>query len=264
MSVAELRFDVAPLPSVMWKQTRAQLLSSLRIPAFSLTTILLPIMFFAFFGLPYVHQTIGNTNITVGPYVMASFGAYAVSSAMVFNFGIGVAMARGQKMDLLQRATPLPSGVAIAATVVNAMVFALISLIALFAFASIAGGVSLPVGTWLTLTFRLLVGAVPLIGLGMAIGYAAGPNSAPAVTNLIYLPMSFASGLFIPVAQLPAIIQKVAPYLPTYHYGQIAWNAVGAPTESMESAVIWLGAWTVVFFALALRFIRLDQSRKFA
>jgi ABC-2 type transport system permease protein len=264
MSIAELRFDVTPLPSVMWKQTRAQLLSSLRIPAFSLTTILLPIMFFAFFGLPYVHQTIGNTNITVGPYVMASFGAYAVSSAMVFNFGIGVAMARGQKMDLLQRATPLPSGVAIAATVVNAMVFALISLIALFAFASIAGGVSLSVGTWLTLTFRLLVGAVPLIGLGMAIGYAAGPNSAPAVTNLIYLPMSFASGLFIPVAQLPAVIQKAAPYLPTYHYGQIAWNAVGAPTESMESAVIWLGAWTVLFFALALRFIRLDQSRKFS
>jgi ABC-2 type transport system permease protein len=264
MSVAELRFDVASLPFVMWKQTRAQLLNSLRIPAFSLTTVFLPIMFFAFFGLPYVHQTIDHTNITVGPYVMASFGAYAVSSAMVFNFGIGVAMARGQKMDLLQRATPLPSGIAIAATVVNAMLFALVSLIALFAFASIAGGVSLPIETWLTLTFRLLVGAVPLIGLGMAIGYAAGPNSAPAVTNLIYLPMSFASGLFIPVAQLPAFIQKVAPYLPTYHYGQIAWNAVGAPTESMESAAIWLAIWTVLLFGLALRFIRLDQNRKFS
>jgi ABC-2 type transport system permease protein len=264
MSIGELRFDVAPLRSVMWKQTRAQLLNSLRIPAFSLTTVFLPIMFFAFFGLPYVHQTIDHTNITLGPYVMASFGAYAVSSAMVFNFGIGVAMARGQKMDLLQRATPLPSGIAMAATVVNAMLFALVSLIALFAFASIAGGISLPIETWLTLTFRLLVGAVPLIGLGMAIGYAAGPNSAPAVTNLIYLPMSFASGLFIPVAQLPAFIQKVAPYLPTYHYGQIAWNAVGAPTESMESAAIWLAIWTVVLFGLALRFIRLDQNRKFS
>jgi len=264
MSITELRLDVAPLPYVMWKQTRAQLLNSLRIPAFSLTTVFLPIMFFAFFGLPYVHQTIDHTNITIGPYMMASFGAYAVSSAMVFNFGIGVAMARGQKMDLLQRATPLPSGVAIAATVVNAMLFALFSLIALFVFASIAGGIRLPIETWLTLTFRLLVGAVPLIGLGMAIGYAAGPNSAPAVTNLIYLPMSFASGLFIPVAQLPTIIQKVAPYLPTYHYGQIAWNAVGAPTESMESAVVWLTIWTVLLFGLAVRFIRLDQSRKFS
>jgi ABC-2 type transport system permease protein len=264
VSATQLSFDVARLPVVMWKQTRAQVLNSLRIPAFSLTTVVLPIMFFAFFGLPYVHQTIANTNITVGPYVMASFGAYAVSSAMVFNFGIGVAMARGQKMDLLQRATPLPPGVAIAATVVNAMLFALVSLIALFIFASIAGGVRMPIETWLTLTFRLLVGAVPLIGLGMAIGYAAGPNSAPAVTNLIYLPMSFASGLFIPLSQLPAVVQKVAPYLPTYHYGQIAWNAVGAPTESMESAVIWLAVWTVLLFGLALRFIRLDQNRKFS
>jgi ABC-2 type transport system permease protein len=264
VSATQLSFDVARLPVVMWKQTRAQVLNSLRIPAFSLTTVVLPIMFFAFFGLPYVHQTIANTNITVGPYVMASFGAYAVSSAMVFNFGIGVAMARGQKMDLLQRATPLPPGVAIAATVVNAMLFALVSLIALFIFASIAGGVRMPIETWLTLTFRLLVGAVPLIGLGMAIGYAAGPNSAPAVTNLIYLPMSFASGLFIPLSQLPAVVQKVAPYLPTYHYGQIAWNAVGAPTESMESAVVWLVVWTLVLFGLALRFIRLDQSRKFS
>lgn len=159
---------------------------------------------------------------------------------MVFNFGIGVAVARGQKQDLLQRATPLPSGVAIAATVVNAMLFALVSLLALYAFAMIVGGVRMPLETWISLTFRLLVGAVPLIGLGMAIGYAAGPNSAPAVTNLIYLPMSFASGLFIPVAQLPAIIQKVAPYLPTYHYGQIAWNAVAhLPSRWRQPCSLW-------------------------
>jgi len=264
VSIGELRFDVAPLPRMIWKQTRAQLLNTLRIPAFSLTTAVLPIMFFAFFGLPYVHQALPNSSITVGPYLMASFGAFAVSSAMVSNFGIGVAVARGQKIDLLQRATPLPPAVAIAANVVNAVFFAFFSLLALFVFASIAGGVTLDIGTWLNLIFRLLAGAAPLIGLGMAIGYAAGPNSAVAVANLIYLPMSFASGLFIPVAQLPSFIQKVAPYLPTYHYGQIAWNAVGAPSESMETAVIWLSVWTVVLFGLALRFFRLDQNRKFS
>jgi ABC-2 type transport system permease protein len=264
MNLAAVRFDVAPLQRVMWKQTRAQVLYAIRIPAFSLTTTVLPIMFFAFFGLPYVHLKIGGTSVNIGAYLMGSFGAYAVSSAMVFNFGIGVAMARAQKLDLLQRATPLPSSVAIAATVVNAMLFALISLLALFAFASIVGGVRMPIEAWLSLTFRLLIGAVPLIGLGMAIGYAAGPNSAPAVTNLIYLPMSFASGLFIPIAQLPDFVQKVAPFLPTYHYGQLAWNAVGAPTESMDKAVLALVIWTVVLFGLALRFFRLDQSRKFS
>jgi hypothetical protein len=38
-----------------------------------------------------------------------------------------------------------------------------------------------------------------------------------------------------------------------------AWNAVGAPTESMETAVIWLAGWTVFLFGLALRFIKLDR-----
>lgn len=264
MSVATLRLDTAPVPRMFWKQFRAQALNSLRIPAFSLTTTLLPIMFFAFFGLQYAHQTIAGTSVNVGAYLMGSFGAYAVSSAMVFNFGIGVAVARGQKLDLLQRATPLPSGVAIAATVANAMLFALVSLIGLFTFAMVVGGIRLPIETWLDLTLRLLIGALPLIGLGMAIGYAAGPNSAPAVTNLIYLPMSFASGLFIPVQQLPSIVQQIAPFLPTYHYGQLAWNAVGAPTESVEKSVLWLAFWAVALFGLAFRFIRLDQSRKFA
>lgn len=61
------------------------------------------------------------------------------------------------------------------------MLFALVSLVALFAFATVVGGVRLPIETWANLTFRLLFGALPWIGLGMTIGYAAGPNSAPAV-----------------------------------------------------------------------------------
>jgi len=265
MSIAATpSLDVAPMPRMLWTQTRAMVTNTLRIPAFSLTTIILPIMFFAFFGLSHVHDRIPGSSLSVGAYLMASFGAYAVSSAMVFNFGIGAAVARAQKLDLLQRATPLPPAVAIAANVINAMVFALLSLIALFLFVFIVGGVRLPVETWLSLTFRLLAGVLPLIGLGMAIGYSAGPNSAPAVANLIYLPMSFASGLFIPVSQLPDFIQKIAPLLPTYHYGQLAWNAIGADTESVGRAVLYLGIWSVVLFGVAVRAFRLDQSRKFS
>jgi ABC-2 type transport system permease protein len=255
---------VAPLPRVFLAQTRAQLLNTLRLPAFSVTTIALPIIFYAFFGLSHTHDTFPHSTVNVGAYLMASFGAYGVSSAMVFNFGMGVALARGQKLDLLQRATPLPPAVAVAANVVNAVVFGALSVLALSAFVYLVGGVRMPAETWLQLIFRLLVGALPLVGLGMAIGYSVSPNAAAAVTNLIYLPMSFASGLFIPVSQLPDFIQKLAPYLPTYHYGQLAWNAIGADTEPMSKAVLNLAIWTLILFGLALRAFRLEQSRKFA
>ena len=57
-------------------------------------------------------------------------------------------------------------------------------------------------GVWLSVALRLLAGSLPFIALGFLIGFRYGPNAAPAVANLIYLPMSFASGLFMPLDQL--------------------------------------------------------------
>lgn len=255
--------DVAPAPRMLYMQARALLVGYLRTPAFSVTTIALPVMFFAFFGLPNASRKFED-GTSLAAYLLASMGAYAVSSVMVFSFGIGVATSRGQKIDLLQRATPLPAWVSIVATVVNAMVFALLALLTLFLFAFVAAGVRLDALSWLQLTFRLLLGALPLLALGMAIGYSSGPSAAPAVTNLVYLPLAFASGLFIPIEQMPDFVQRLGPFLPTYHYGQLAWDVVGHAAEPLGTAVMGLAVWGVVLFAMAARAYRLDEVRKFA
>ena len=260
---AVARRRVAPLLPMLAAPTRAQLLGYLRVPAFSVTSLSLPLMFFVFFGLPNAQKHFPD-GASVGAYLAASFGAYAVSSMMVFSFGIGVAQARGLKADLLQRATPLPASVAIVANILNALAYALAALVILFAFAGLVGRVDQPFGTWANLTFRLLAGSVPLIGMGMALGYSAGPNSAPAVVNLIYLPLAFASGIFIPVEQLPEFVQKLAPWLPLYHYGELGWGVVGHAGEPLERSVLALGIWTAVFFVLAVRAYSLDQQRKFS
>jgi len=104
---------------------------------------------------------------------------------------------------------------------------------------------------------------VPFIALGFAIGYLSGPNVAPAAANLVYLPLAFASGLFLPLSQLPAFVQHIAPYLPAYHYGQLAWSAVGAASEPLWVATAWLAGFTVLFLAIALRAYRREESRKF-
>src|SRR3989442_2503283 len=183
---------------------------------------------------------------------------------MVFNFGSGSGNERGQKPALLQGATPLPPAVAATAQVIFSLTFALIALIVLFIYAFIAGGVRLSPETWLGFTAKLLVGSFPMMGLGLAIGYTTSANAAPAVTNLIYLPMSFISGIFIPINQLPSAIQTVGKLLPLYHYSQLPLQSVGQNTESLQTAVLWLIGWTVGLFALALRFYRMDESRKFS
>jgi ABC-2 type transport system permease protein len=64
--------------------------------------------------------------------------------------------------------------------------------------------------------------------MGLAIGFFAGPNSAPAVVNIFYLPLSFLSGLWVPVDMLPNFLQKLAAGLPPYHLAQLALNLIGA------------------------------------
>jgi ABC-2 type transport system permease protein len=252
---------VAPWPRVLVAQTRASVLSLWRVPAFTISGLLLPLMLFGFFGLRNPGSAIAGT--TAGPFFLASFGAYAVGSMMVFNFGLGVAGERAAKIDLLFRASPLPPLLYLVAKVITGIVFALLSLLLLFAFGTIAGGIRLGPALWVTIIARLLVGALPLIGLGFAIGYRAGPGAAPGVANLIYLPMSFASGLFTPLESMPAAIQRIAPLLPTYHVGQLAWGAVGARAESPLVSALWLAAYAVLFFAIAVRAYYAEEQRKF-
>ena len=258
MSVA-----VAPVLPMLFAQTRAQVLNYIRIPAFSLTSIALPLVFYTFFGLPNAGKHFAD-GTSVGLYLMCSFGAYAVSSVMVFSFGIGVASARGLKLDLLQRATPLPPLVAILANVIMAVLFALVAIAVLMLYVVVVGGVHFPVATGLEIVGLLLVGALPLIGMGMTIGYTSGPNAAPAVANLIYLPMAFASGMFVPVGDLPDFIQKIARYLPTYHYAQLAYTPVHHADEPLQWALLWSGVWGVILFAAAIRAYRRDALRKFS
>ena len=52
----------------------------------------------------------------------------------------------------------------------TALVFAAMTLVVLFPFAYVAGGVRLDPDQWVTLAYRVLLGSIPFIALGFAIG----------------------------------------------------------------------------------------------
>lgn len=259
----EPRPAVAPLGRMLAMQIKSQLLIMWRIPAFSMTNLALPIVFFTFFGLPVARQVTPDGR-SIGAIVLASFAAYSVGSIMVFSFGIGVANERGMKIDLLMRATPLPPIVYMLGRVVNALLFALASLVVLIVYGRVVGGVQQDVAVWINVVVRLLAGSLPFIALGFAIGYLSGPNVAPAAANLVYLPLSFASGFFLPLDRLPDFVQRAAPYLPTYHFAQLAWSAVGAKAEPLLTSVVWIVGYSIFFFGIAVWAYQREEARKFA
>ena len=100
----------------------------------------------------------------------------------------------------------------------------------------------------------MIAGSIPFCALGLAIGCYAAPNAAPAVVNILFLPMSFCSGLWLPLQLLPKFLQRLAPFLPSTHLGQLALQQVGfGHPGSAAVHVAALVAFTVAFLLLALR-----------
>ncbi|HWG85688.1 MAG TPA: ABC transporter permease [Deinococcales bacterium] len=241
-----------------------ELVKLVRVPAFTIPTMLFPIMFFAMFGLPNLENMMPGTEISAGKYMVASFGAYSMLSAALFSFGTSIAAERGLGWNRLLRVTPMNPLLYFTAKVATAFTIGLVTLIGLFAFARLAGGISMPLENWAVLTFRLLAGMVPFIALGLWLGYMSGPNSAAAVANLIFLPMSFMSGLFTPIDFLPQFVQDIAPYLPAYHTAQIAWDTVGVKSvEGIATNSYWIIGYTLLFLGLAVRAYKRDEGKSF-
>lgn len=266
MSAAGTRSATAPLLPMLSKQAWAEFIKLFRVPAFSTTSIVLPAMFYAFIGLGQAKQPLAQgLSVTFGEYFLASMAMYGVANVMVLGFGISVANERGQKQDLLMQSTPLPPIVFFIAKTISALVIAFMALVVLSLLAYASGGAHLTSSQWLTLLLRSMLCSIPFVGLGFGLGYIAGPNSAAAVTNLVYLPTAFASGLFFPLNLLPQFLQNIAPYLPLYRGAQLVWDSVGAPTAggSMTTDWLWMGGYTVAFFVLAIWAYRRDQGRKF-
>lgn len=251
----------APPGRMLAAQVRAEFLRMLRSPEFTGFTMAFPSILYFFIGA--TNQGV-YSGVTAKHYTLAALAAYSVVNVALFSFGVAVASDRLLHTDALLKASPVRPWVVLAAKGVSAAVFAVTSLVVLFAVAGLLLGVRLQAGEYMQLTWRLLVGMLPFLALGFAIGYLVNPGAAVALVNLIFLPMSFASGIFIPLQFLPSYIRNLAPYLPMYHYGHLAWSAVGVHYSDLGQSVLWLAVWFVALAGLAIFAQRRDELRRFA
>lgn len=241
---------------------KAELTKSVRVPSFLVPTVFFPIMFFALFGLPNAKNSIGA--ISVATYLMASYAAYAMMTTALFSFGVSIASERALGWNRLLRVTPLSGFSYIGAKLLNAFAVGGLAIVCLFIFAVATAHVSLAPTVWLKLSTVLIVGMAPFVLLGLTIGYSVGPAAAAPIANLISLPLAFGSGLFIPMQMLPPVVQRVAPFLPSYHLGQLGWNALGSgDMQGLAPHLAWIAGYTAAFGLLAVVAYRRDEGKQF-
>ena len=231
-----------------------------RLPAYAIPTIAFPVMFYLLFGIAMSGNRVSGGR-RVADYLLATYGAFGVIGAGLFAFGVGVAVERGQGWLLVKRASPMSPAVYLAGKVAASMAFAAVIVALLAACAALLGGVRLGADQWLLLIVTLVLGTIPFCAIGLSLGYLAGPNSAPAIVNLVHLPAALGAGLWLPVDMLPAPMRAVSPWLPQYHLGQLALTITGgatAPRPMMN--VLVLTAWTAIALTAATWAYRRDEG----
>jgi ABC-2 type transport system permease protein len=239
-----------------------EFLKLVRIPIFAVSTIALPLMFYVIFGIAFAGERAGGVGVTT--YMLVTYGAFGVIGAALFGFGVSVAIERSQGWMRLKRVAPMPPLAYFVAKVLMSLAIATIIVLALFALGALLGGVRLSLEQWVAVGLALVAGALPFSAMGLAFGYLVGPNSAPAVLNLAWLPMAFASGLWIPIGQLPPLVQSVAPFLPPYHFVQLALGTIGASEGGSPAAHAGaVLAFTAVFLLVAVWGFRRDEGRTY-
>jgi ABC-2 type transport system permease protein len=245
------------------KEAKYEFLKNLRLRMYTASVLSFPIMFYVLFGLVLnSNQAIGATRVPT--YLIATYGTFGVMGASLFGTAAGLASDRGLGWLQVKRASPMPPFAYFVAKVVTSMVFSAIIVIFLFILGITAGGVRMPVADFARLLGTLVAGSLPFSAMGLALGYFTGPNSAPATINLIYLPMSFCSGLWVPFMFLPKIVKQIALVLPPYHLSQLALGIVGAGNH--ETAVThWevLAAFTMICLGVARIGFQKDQEKMY-
>lgn len=246
--------------AVYLREAAFQFWNVLRTPGFALPTLLFPTIFYLFFGLLFGHGKGGN----VATYMLATYGTFGIMAPSLFGFGVGIAMEREHGILALKRVSPMPPMAYLFAKAMMAMLFAFVILALLSALGVLFGHVRLAGGQWVMLYLVLILGTLPFCALGLAIGLRAGGQSSPAIINLIYLPMSILSGLWVPLHLFPHWLQAFAQALPAYHLSRLALGIVhmgGSSNGNAAAHLLYLAGFTSVCLFAALRGWRRIQDR---
>jgi len=230
---------------------RYELTKMARTPAFAVPTIIFPAMFYLLFGV-IVGGGKGEPGIAL--QALARWGVFGVMAPGLFGFGVSLAFEREQGLLVLKQALPMPPGAYLIGRMVNAMVFVCISALLLLGIAVFIGHIQVGFGQAARLLLVDVLGVLPFCAIGLFVGALISGQAAPAIINLIYLPMAFLSGLLVPLQFMPKVLQTIVPLWPAHHLAQLSLAAVGAPwLGTPGDHIASLAGVTVLFFVLAMR-----------
>ena len=180
-------------------QARYSLLSFQRNPAATFFTVVLPIIFLVIFTSLFGNEEIESTGVKLSTVYVPGILALSVISATMVNLAISTTIKRENGILKRVRGTPLRPAVYIGGEIVASLAITALMTVLVVAIGRILFGVTLFTAGIPNLLVSLVVGAAAFCALGLAMTVIIpNENAAPAITNMVVLPLYFVSDVFIP------------------------------------------------------------------
>lgn len=248
-------------------QVRYELLKFWRDPQAVFFTIALPVVFLVIFAAVFGNETLDDrSGLKVSTYYVPGIIALGVMAAAFVSLAIGLIEQRERGVLKRLRATPLPAGAFIASRAAIAVLLTALIAVILTLIGRVLYGVTIPSDRAPGLLLTLAVGTAAFACLGFALsGVVRSANAAPAVANMVTLPLQMISGIFFPVDLIPDAVLAVAKLFPVYHlaHGLLDGFDPNGPAGGIDPvALAVLLAWGALGAVVALRTFRWEPQAR--
>jgi ABC-2 type transport system permease protein len=247
------------LRKIYFNEIRFELLKLSRNRSYLFSMIGFPVVFYLLFGV--TNKSSAYQGHTIARYLLAGYSCFGAMGSSLFGIGAGLALERGHGWLEMKRASPMPAAAYLLAKLCVAITFACGITLLLTILGTAMAGVHITVLEGLGLLATIAGGVLPFASLGLVIGLLMPSNAAPGVINLIYLPLSFCGGLWMPIEVLPHWLQLVAHGLPSFWFARLAFRILGYHDGPPFLAWALLAAYAVVFLLAAALIFRRQETQ---
>jgi ABC-2 type transport system permease protein len=233
------------------QEIRSEVVRYLRNPGFIVPMLAFSTVFYTMFGI-----VLNRGNADAERYLLASYATFGVIGPGLFGFGVSLGAERDNGLLTLKRALPMPPLAYLLGKMAMAMLMAGIVMVLLLSLGLFVAHVPLAASQVAAMLATGVFGVLPFCALGMLVGTVVKGQAAPGTVNLVYLPMAFLSGLWMPLSVLPKMLGQIAPIWPSWHLNALMQTAAGMRHGDVAVHVLALAGFTVVFLLLAARRLR--------